>query len=40
MRARRLAEEGRQVVLANHTFDHRATELLKILQRHELVRPS
>jgi glycosyltransferase involved in cell wall biosynthesis len=39
VKARRLAEEGRQIVLAHHTFDHRASELLEILQRHELVHP-
>jgi hypothetical protein len=40
VKARRLAEEGRQIVLAHHTFDHRATELLDLLQRHELVHPN
>lgn len=37
VKARRLAEEGRQLVLAHHTFDHRALELLDLLRRHELI---
>lgn len=37
VKARRKAEEGRRIVLAHHTFDHRATELLKSLDRYELV---
>jgi spore maturation protein CgeB len=34
--ARRCADEGRELVLAGHTFDHRATELLDALARHGL----
>ena len=33
-RARRRAADGRAVVLARHTFDHRAAELLAALERH------
>jgi hypothetical protein len=32
--ARQRAERGRKVVLANHTFDHRASQLIEALQAH------
>ena len=35
-RARALAAAGRETVLAHHSFDHRATELLELLGRHGL----
>ena len=34
--ARALAARGREVVLAQHTFDHRARQLLDLLERHGL----
>jgi spore maturation protein CgeB len=37
--ARERAAEGRQRVLAAHTFDHRAAALLEALARHGLDRP-
>lgn len=37
--ARRRAEAGRHRVLASHTFRHRATELLGLLERYGLDRP-
>jgi spore maturation protein CgeB len=35
-RARAVAEAGRGIVLAHHTFDDRARELLELLVRHGL----
>jgi hypothetical protein len=35
--AHRRADEGRRLVLARHTFDHRADELLALMARHGLV---
>ena len=37
VRARRRAEEGRKLVLAAHTFDHRADHILGLLDEHGLV---
>jgi spore maturation protein CgeB len=37
--ARRRANEGRELVLAHHTFDNRARELLDALARYGLDRP-
>ena len=37
--ARRRANEGREIVLAHHTFDHRARQLLEALARYGLDRP-
>jgi hypothetical protein len=36
--ARNRAEKGRQEVLAHHTLDHRAEELVALMKRHDLVR--
>jgi spore maturation protein CgeB len=35
--ARRRAEEGRALVLAHHTFERRAAELVDLMARHGLV---
>jgi hypothetical protein len=37
--ARRRAAAGREIVLAHHTFDHRARQLLDTLARYALARP-